>query len=66
MAKCIWRKSIAVAVGAISLVASGAPAVAGGQPGRTDGRLAIEPVSNPRPDLVSGGQVLLRITSPSP
>ncbi len=65
MAKCIWRKSIAVAVGAISLVASGAPAVAGGQPGRPDGRLAIESVSNPRPDLVSGGQVLLRITSPS-
>ena len=67
MAKCIWRKSIAVAVGAISLGgAVGAPAVAGAQPaGHPDGRLAIESVSNPRPDLVSGGQVLLRITNPS-
>src|SRR4051794_26887488 len=40
-----------------------APQLASADPG--GGQVTISPVSNPRPDLVSGGQVLVRVDSPA-
>lgn len=59
------RRSAAVtavsAMSAIVLIGPAAPGYAGGDPAR-DSRLAVAPVSNPRPALVSGGDVLVRVT----
>ena len=62
----IWRSKITVVLATVvSLAAS--PLMwnqASAAPAREPARLSIESVSNPRPDLVSGGEVLLRVTVP--
>ncbi|MGH1564648.1 DUF6351 family protein [Mumia sp. DW29H23] len=66
-----WRRAVVVAPAAGVLVsgllmaslsppASGAVTAHGSEGGKA--RLAVETVSNPRPDLVSGGDVLVRVT----
>ncbi len=60
MAHAISR--IAIALGALPLLALGMTSAVAAAPGT---RPVIASVSNPRPDLVSGGQVLLRVTVPS-
>jgi hypothetical protein len=53
-----WGRAFA---GALALIVAGALAA----PAQAVTRLAIVPVSNPRPGLVSGGQVLLRVALPA-
>jgi hypothetical protein len=59
-----WRSAIVVAA-----VATAVPALtygtAAAAPASHGGRLTIETVSNPRPELVSGGQVLIRVVPPA-
>jgi hypothetical protein len=55
----VWQKSIIV-LSAVPVLMLGMTSAVAGAP-VTQQQLRIEAVSNPRPDLVSGGQVLLRI-----
>lgn len=75
MSKARWHwplTCIAVTSAVVIAVWSAAPAVVSGasasaataQPGRQADRLALVPVSNPRPELVSGGEVLVRVEVP--
>lgn len=61
-----WRSRITIVLATVvSLAAS--PLIwnpASAAPARETARLSIEPVSNPRPGLVSGGEILLRVTVP--
>lgn len=62
--------ALAATVLALAVGVVGSPGPAGAAPGSPDegsdaGRLAIVSVSNPRPQLVSGGDVLLRVTPPA-
>ncbi|HEX4703688.1 MAG TPA: DUF6351 family protein [Pseudonocardiaceae bacterium] len=65
-----WRKTlvstaILSAVSAIVVGPAAVPATASAVPdGHRSARLSISTVSNPRPELVSGGQVLVRVTVP--
>jgi len=61
-----WRKTAVVAAAALALVAGMTAAVAAvPADSTTGGPLQITSVSNPRPGLVSGGQVLVRVTPPA-
>ena len=53
------------AIGAIALMVSPAVALADSGNGLAQGRLDLFTVSSPRPELVSGGQVLVRIDVPN-
>jgi hypothetical protein len=53
-----------MAVLAAPLLLTGLATTAVATPPRPGGRLGIETVSNPRPELVSGGQVLVEVTPP--
>src|ERR1700735_4318147 len=56
-----WLAAISV----IALIAAPiAPRARGPAPGGSPGRLALATVSNPRPELVSGGEVLVRVDVP--
>src|SRR5580693_6073291 len=50
--------------GAAQAAAPGAAQAAAPDHGPAPGRLALVTVSNPRPDLVSGGEVLVRVDVP--
>jgi len=52
------------AISAMALVLAPTAALAAPRPGPALGRLALLTVSNPRPELVSGGEVLVRVEVP--
>ena len=52
------------AISAMALVLAPTAALAAQRPGPALGRLALLTVSNPRPELVSGGEVLVRVEVP--
>lgn len=58
-----WRSTAVVAALAVPILLTTAATSAAAQPDHHS-RLGITTVSNPRPDLVSGGQVLVRVTPP--
>jgi hypothetical protein len=64
VAKRRWRSAVLVTALATALpLTTYGTAVAGGP--ASGGRLTIQTVSNPRPGLVSGGQVLIRVVPPA-
>ncbi|MFI5611043.1 DUF6351 family protein [Amycolatopsis sp. NPDC051903] len=59
-----WRSTTVLAALAVPILLTGAATSAVAAPAHQQSRLGITTVSNPRPDLVSGGQVLVRVTPP--
>ncbi|HEY3708027.1 MAG TPA: DUF6351 family protein [Amycolatopsis sp.] len=57
-----WRSTAVLAALAVPILLTSMATAAEASPSR----LGITTVSNPRPDLVSGGQVLVRVTPPDP
>jgi hypothetical protein len=64
LANRTWRSTTILAVLATPLLMTGLATAAVATPWPFGGRLSIETVSNPRPDLISGGQALVEVVPP--